>query len=289
MRETAVTAASGQPVPFSAGTRAPRLAAPPLACDCHMHVYAARYPVADRAALTPPDASVDDYRRLQQRLGTSRNVFVLPSTYGIDNSSVLDAIAASNHSAKGIGVANRTLTPARMQQMDRDGIVGLRFNLVRSGAAALADAQTLAPALAELGWHLEFHVDGRDLEAIAEVLAALPCDVVIDHMGRLPFNEGTAQPAFDVLRGLLDRDTMWVKLSGTYLDPHAHVDSVLDVGRALVAHRADRLVWGSDWPHPAAKTTPDDAALIDYLLEWAPDPVTRNAILADNPARLYRF
>lgn len=263
-----------------------------------MHVYSARYPVADQAALLPPDASLADYRLLQARLGTTRNVFVLPSTYGLDNASVLDALAASNHdehyehnrhSARGIGVADRTLTLSRMKELDRSGIVGLRFNLVRSGADALTDANLLAPLLAELGWHAEFHVRGADLAHIAADLAALPCDVVIDHMGRLPFNAGPAQAAVDVLRELLDGHTCWLKLSGTYLDPGAQPGSVIAIGKALVAHRPGRLVWGSDWPHPAAATVPDDAEQLDYLLEWAPDPATRAAILVDNPAQLYRF
>lgn len=260
-----------------------------------MHVYAARYPVADQAALLPPDASPADYRLLQGRLGTTRNVFVLPSTYGVDNTSVLDAIAASGsrehdpRSARGIGVADRTLTRSRMAELDRGGLVGLRFNLVRSGVDALTDAKLLAPALAELGWHAEFHVRGAGLASIAAELTGLPCDVVIDHMGRLPFNAGPTQPGFDVLRELLDSDTCWVKLSGTYLDPGAQADSVIAMGKALVAHRPERLVWGSDWPHPAARTVPDDAEQLDYLLEWAPDPATRAAILVDNPAQLYRF
>ena len=281
--------AAAAPVPFSAGTAAPGFEVPLLACDCHMHVYSARYAALNDAALQPPDASVDDYRKLQRRLGTTRNVFVLPSTYGLDNLSVLDAIAASGESARGIGVADSSLTPAQMKALDRGGIVGLRFNLVRSGLDALTDATRLAPALAELGWHLEFHVGGHDLAAIAPTLADLPCDVVIDHMGRMPFNDGTAQPAFDVLRELLDGGACWLKLSGTYLDTQARAECVIEMGRALVAHRPERLVWGSDWPHPAAKVVPDDAAQLDYLPQWAPDPATRSAILVDNPARLYRF
>ncbi|MFM0125134.1 amidohydrolase family protein [Paraburkholderia sp. RL18-101-BIB-B] len=277
------------PVPFSAGTGAPRLNVPPLACDCHMHVYSDRYAVADDAVLLPPDASLADYRKLQRRLGTTRNVFVLPSTYGVDNASVLDAIAASNGEARGIGVADRSLTLSSLEKLDRGGMVGLRFNLARAGANALTDATLLAPALAERGWHAEFHVSGLSLADIAPTLAGLPCDVVLDHMARMPFNEGTVQPAFRLLRELLDGDAFWVKLSGTYLDTQASVGNVVEFGKALVEHRPDRLVWGSDWPHPAAKAIPDDAGQLDYLLDWAPDAATRNSILVDNPARLYRF
>jgi predicted TIM-barrel fold metal-dependent hydrolase len=254
-----------------------------------MHVYSARYAAANDATLLPPDASLADYRKLQQRLRTTRNVFVLPSTYGLDNASVLDAIAASNGGAKGIGVANRCLGSSSLDAMDRGGIVGLRFNLVRSGAEALTDARALAPALAERGWHAEFHLSGPQLAELAPTLSRLPCSVVIDHMGRMPFHEGIAQPAFRVLRELLDGDAFWVKLSGTYLDTRARREGVVQFGKALVEHRHDRLVWGSDWPHPAAVAVPDDAEQMDYLLEWAPDPATRTSILVDNPALLYRF
>lgn len=289
MSSESVIAICDTPVPFSAGTGAPRLDVPPLACDCHMHVYSARYAAANDAALLPPDASLADYRKLQQRLRTTRNVFVLPSTYGLDNASVLDAIATSNNGAKGVGVANRFLTSSSLDAMDRGGIVGLRFNLVRSGADALANAQALAPALAERGWHAEFHISGLQLAELAPTLSELPCDVVIDHMGRMPFNEGISQPAFGVLRELLDGDAFWVKLSGTYLDTRARTEDVVQIGKVLVEHRHDRLVWGSDWPHPAAVAVPDDAVQMDYLLEWAPNPATRTSILVDNPALLYRF
>ncbi|BAO94140.1 amidohydrolase family protein [Caballeronia insecticola] len=276
-------------VPFSAGAAAPRLEPPALACDCHMHVYSPRYAVAADAALKPPAAALSDYGSLRRRLGTTRNVFVQPSTYGYDNAGVLDAIARSGNVARGIGVVGSGVSHTRMNELDAGGIVGLRFNLVRSGEAALNDAVSLAPALAERGWHLEIHVGAEQLPEIAPTLARLPCDVAIDHFGRLRFNEGTSQPAFRTLCALLDNGRSWVKLSAAYLDTEATRDSIVRIGRALVEHRADRLVWGSDWPHPAAKSLPDDAEQLDHLLEWARDEATRHRILVDNAARLYRF
>ncbi|CAG9238684.1 Amidohydro-rel domain-containing protein [Paraburkholderia tropica] len=276
-------------VPFSAGTATARVAAPDLACDCHMHVYSPRFAVAADAQLKPPAASLQDYRSLQRRLGTTRNVFVQPSTYGNDNACVLDAIASAGTSARGIAVASGPVRETHLDALDAGGIVGLRFNLVRSGKDALRDAVSFAPALAERGWHLEIHVGGAQLPEIAPTLARMPCDVTIDHFGRLRFNEGPSQPALRSLCALLDNGRAWVKLSGAYHDTDATRDSIVQIGRALVEHRADRLVWGSDWPHPAARSLPDDAEQFDYLLEWTRDEATRHQILVDNAARLYRF
>lgn len=280
-------------VPFSAGTAAPQCKAPDLACDCHMHVYSPRFAVAADAHLKPPAASLSDYRSLQRRLGTTRNVFVQPSTYGFDNACVLDAIASTGETARGIAVVSNTVSGAvserYLDELNAGGIVGLRFNLVRSGTDALRDAVSLAPALAERGWHLEIHVSGAQLPELAATLARLPCDVVMDHFGRVRFNEGVSQPAFRALLALLDNGRTWVKLSGAYLDTEATRDSIVEIGRALVEHRADRLVWGSDWPHPAAASLPDDAGQFDYLQEWARDESTRERILVDNAAELYRF
>ncbi|MGI4855651.1 MAG: amidohydrolase family protein [Janthinobacterium lividum] len=254
-----------------------------------MHVYSDRYPTAASATLAPPDASLTQYRGLQRRLGTTRNVFVLPSTYGSDNASVLDAVAASGAVARGIGAADGATSPAELAKWDRLGIVGVRFNLVRAGMSALADAQRLASFVATLGWHLEFHVLGVTLPELAPFMTRLPCDVAIDHMGRMTSENGIAAPAFDALRRLLDGGRCWVKLSGTYLDANASEQTRKECGKALVAHRPDRMVWGSDWPHPAAPQLPDDAALLDQLVDWAPDVETRRRILVDNAARLYRF
>lgn len=284
-------------VPFSAGTATPQCKAPDLACDCHMHVYSPRFAVAADAHLKPPAASLSDYRSLQRRLGTTRNVFVQPSTYGLDNACVLDAIADTRETARGIAVVSNTVSSAvssavserDLDELSAGGIVGLRFNLVRSGTDALRDAVSLAPALAERGWHLEIHVNGAQLPGLAATLARLPCDVVMDHFGRVRFNEGASQPAFRTLLALLDNGRTWVKLSGAYLDAQATRASIVEIGRALVEHRADRLVWGSDWPHPAAASLPDDAEQFDYLREWAQDESTRERILVDNAAALYRF
>jgi predicted TIM-barrel fold metal-dependent hydrolase len=297
MSPTAVLPYAGTPVPFSSGTSVPAPALPELTCDCHMHVYGAHYAREVDAVLQPPDASLTDYLQLRARLGITRHVIVLPSTYGIDNTSLTDALKASGADAscgaspyvRGIAVADTSVTLTSLHELSLLGVVGLRFNLVRSGSQGLDDACKLAPLLADLGWHLEFHLSAQQLAAIEDYFTALPCEIVFDHMARIPFARGTEHAAFSVLNRLLVRGQTWVKLWGAYLAEQAEADDVLAFGRALVALAPERMVWGSDWPHPAARALPDDVAQLTLLTDWCNDVATRKAVLVDNPARLYRF
>ena len=283
-------------VPFSAGTRAPKLTAPALACDCHMHVYDGRFPAALGAALRPPDASVDDYRRLQQRLGTTRNVVVTPSTYGTDNRCTLEAIAKLGPPARGVAVVNTSVSDTELKRLDGLGVRGIRFNL-SLGAATTADMiAPLARRVHALGWHVQLLMPPGLLVEIEALLHELPAAIVFDHLGRIPLPEGVTSPAFAAIRRLIDNGRTWVKLSGAYLVTQAGAPGYGDVAgiaRAFVTAAPERVVWGSDWPHATASAgrqpMPDDADLLDLLLDWAPDEAVRTRILVDNPAELYGF
>jgi D-galactarolactone isomerase len=283
-----------QPAPWSSGTEQPKLKAPPNACDCHMHIYNSRFPVAPNAKLRPPDATIDDYRLLQKRIGTTRNIVVTPSTYGTDNSCSLDAIAKLGETARGVAVVDTSVTDAELKRLDKLGMRGIRFNLVQSGATTVDMLEPLSKRVNDLGWHVQIHMLADAIVENADLLQRLPSPIVFDHRARIPEPAGVDHPAFALVLKLVDKGRTWVKLSGAYMDtrtgPPNYAD-VTEVARAYVKASPERMVWGSDWPHPTEKADakPNDAVLFDLLADWAPQEATRNRILVDNPGALYRF
>src|SRR3954471_4773525 len=279
-------------VPWSAGTEAPKLKAPANACDCHMHIYDARFPVVATAVLKPPDALVPDYKLLQQRIGTTRSVVVQPSTYGTDNSCTLDGMAKIGPTARGVAVVDTSVTNAELKRLDGLGVRGIRFNLVQAGATTVDMLEPLSKRVNELGWHVQIHMLGDQIVGIEDLLNRLPSPIVFDHMGRIPKDAGTAHPAYAVIGRLIDKGRTWVKLSGAYMDtkvgPPTYADST-KLAQAFAKAAPQRMVWATDWPHPTEKDKPNDAILIDLLAEWVPDEATRNRILVENPALLYGF
>ncbi|MFV3314909.1 amidohydrolase family protein [Pseudomonas sp. NY15374] len=279
-------------VPFSQGEAKPRLAPPPGSVDCHMHLYDSRIPAAPGASLLPPDASLEDYRQLQQRLGIRRMVIVTPSTYGTDNRVMLDGLLRSRGDARGVAVVATSVTDKELTTLHAAGVRGIRFNL-SVGSQALDGLEQLAARVNELGWNVQI-ATGPLLPEVAPRLLALSAKVVIDHMGHVPQPEGVKSEAYASLVRLLDTDRAWVKLSAPYLRSKAGAPLYADVGRvasALISHRPDRMLWGSDWPHPtlASNSKPDDGMILDRLMDWAPKVETRASILRDNPIQLYGF
>jgi predicted TIM-barrel fold metal-dependent hydrolase len=283
-------------VPNSAGTSLPRFKAPPDACDCHLHVYDPRFPMAWPNLRSVTDASVREYRLLQERIGTTRAVVVQPAAYGIDNAATLDAIEQLGMAhARGVAVAHPTIGDDELAAMHERGIRGLRFSLHDPHAALVAPGmiEPLAHRVNVLGWHVQLHLRGEQIVAMASMIERLPCTVVLDHLARLPQPEGVHHPALEIVKRLLDTGRAWIKISGPYLDSREgspRYGDVMPVAKALIAHAPERLVWGSDWPHPTERDTkPDDAALLDLLHEWTADERVRRRILVDNPAALYGF
>jgi len=284
------------PVPNSGGTTRPRYTAPPDACDSHLHIYDPRFEMAWPNLRAVTDASVVQYRLLQQRIGTTRAIVVQPAAYGTDNEVTLDAVAQLGiDKARGIAVVHPTVTDTELVAMNKGGIRGLRFSLhePRTAITSVEMIEPLAHRAHRLGWHVQLHLRGEQIVALAELIRKLPGTIVIDHMGRLPQPEGIRHPAFQVLRELLDAGRTWVKLSAPYLDTQTGPPRYADlrpVARALLEQAPERCVWGSDWPHPTEPTAkPDDAALFDLVQEWHPAEETRKRILVDNPAKLYGF
>jgi D-galactarolactone isomerase len=288
-----VRATSAQPVKWSEGTEPPKLKAPADSCDCHHHIYDARYPVDPKAALRPGDALVADYHAFQQRIGTSRNVVVTPSTYGIDNSITLDAVDAFGHQARAVVVVNDAIVEPALRRMHLRGARGIRFNLAQAGATTPEMIEPLAKRINDLGWHIQINAPAAKIIEIMPILEQVPTPIVFDHLAHIPEPDGVNHPLFAQVLRLIDKGNTWVKLSGAYADtkigPPSYADSTA-VAQAYVKAAPERCVWGSDWPHPGEREKkPDDAILFDLLLAWAPDEKLRHRILVENPAVLYDF
>ena len=285
--------AVAQPVKWSTGTEPPKLKAPANSCDCHHHIYDARYPVDPRSVLRPGDALVEDYRAFQKRIGTSRNVVVTPSTYGTDNRVTLDAVAAFGPTARAVVVVDDTVADAELKRMHGLGVRGIRFNLAQAGATTPEMIEPLSKRVNDLGWHIQINATAGKIMEIMPILERVPSPIVFDHLAHIPEPQGVSNPLFREVRLLIDKGRTWVKLSGAYADtkvgPPTYADSTT-VAQAYVKAAPERLVWGSDWPHPSErKNKPDDAVLFDLLLVWAPDEGVRHRILVENPAALYDY
>jgi len=288
--------AQPQPLKWSTGTERPRSKAPANATDCHHHIYDARFPLAPNATLKPGDAFVADYRALQARIGTSRNVIVQPSTYGIDNSLLVESIAGfGQKNARGVAVVNTSVTDAELKQLHAAGVRGIRFNLAPPGTTTLDMVRPLAQRIAPMGWHVQVNAPAAALLEAKATWSDLPVPVVFDHLGRVLQPGALEQNTFAMVRELVQRDKAWVKLSGFYLDSKIGAPTYADavqVATTYAKESPERVVWGSDWPHPTEQSKnliPNDAVLFDLLSEVVPSEAARNRVLVDNPGRLYQF
>jgi len=262
--------------------------------DSHHHVYDSRYPIDPAAQLRPTDATVADYRALRQRLDIGRHVVVQPSSYGTDNRCLLDALSQFGADARGIAAVVDTVTDSELRNLHNAGVRGLRFNLEFLVGLTVAMIEPLSKRIAPLGWHIQINASAAQILEHRQLLASLSSPLVIDHMGQIPQPAGAAHPAFGVVRDLVVRGRTWVKLSGPYLVSRTGAPDYADAGviaRRLAQLAPDRMVWGSDWPHPtqSADNKPDAARLLEDLTLWIPNYSARHRILVENPASLYGF
>lgn len=276
--------------------RRPRFRAPPRACDAHCHIFGpgAKYPYAPERSYTPPDAPLEKFRELQAILGLERAVLVNASCHGSDNTVILDAIAQSNGQYRGVANADDSFTERDFQRLHDGGCRGVRFNFVRhlGGVPDLAEFQRVIDRIRPLGWHVVLHLDAADVVELDGLLKRLPIPFVIDHMGRVPTAGGLEQEPFRRLLELARRDNCWVKICGA-----ERISSVgppftdaVPFARALIAVAPERILWGTDWPHPnISKHMPNDGDLVDLIPLMAPDTAMQKLILVDNPHRLYGF
>jgi len=284
-----------QQVPNSSGTEPARLKAPPGACDCHHHIYdAVRFPPATPGGRIIPDARLEEFRLLQRRIGTTRNIVVTPSAYMTDNRVTLDAIATLGANARGVAVVRPNISDVELTALADGGIRGIRFSITDPATAATSVdmIEPLSKRVNALGWHVQINMSADQIAANESLWNRLPTSIVFDHMGHVPQPAGLSHPVYGVIRKLVDKGRTWVKLSVTYDNtvdgPPGYAD-ITKVAQAYVTAAPERLVWGSNWPHPNETNKPNDAMLFDLMLRWAPDERTRHRILVQNPAALYGF
>ncbi|KPK38047.1 MAG: amidohydrolase [Gammaproteobacteria bacterium SG8_47] len=265
---------------------------PPGSCDTHVHFYHSGFPIAPSAVLTPDDATVADYRLLQERVGLERVVVVQPTTYGFDNSCQLQAMAQLGPRARGVMVVDSNVSEQQLARLHGLGVRGIRFHMLPGGALGWEKLEPLARRVSDFDWHIQLQLNGRELNARLARLQRLPVPLVVDHVGRfMPPVQPDDEP-FAALLTLLDTGRCWVKLSAPYESSGQGPPSFEDVGvlaRALVAHAPERMLWASNWPHPGQTSPPALGELLELLYSWVDNDCVRERILVDNPAQLYGF
>jgi len=278
---------------WSSGSERPSFSLPENAVDCHMHIYDDRFPVAPGTRLRPPNATVKQYRQLQKRLGMRRNVVVTPSTYGTDNRCTVEALKRFGNDARGIAVVDTSVTGQELQALNSAGVRGIRFNLSYPGATTLEMLAPLAERIASLQWHVELVVQGERLPQLERHLAALPCPLVIDHIAHVPQPGGASSEVLRTAQRLVEKGNTWITLSGPYVDSKTgapRYEDVAPVASAFIAMAPERMLWGTDWPHPTQTTgKPDDASLVDLIASWIERPEWQQMIFVTNPTKLYGF
>lgn len=277
-------------------TRTPAFRLPPLACDAHCHIFGPgdRYPYAPDRSYTPPDAPLEMFAALHTKLGVERAVIVNASVHGTDNRVALDAIAQSNGRYRAVANLDGSITEKGIEELHEGGFRGCRFNFVRhlGGVPDMAVFDRIVAMVAPHGWHIDLHFDAVDLPDYAAMLERLPVPYTVDHMGRVLASDGLRQKPFETLLALLRRDEKcWVKISGaervSTAGPPFH--DAVPFARALVEAAPDRIIWGTDWPHPNVRVMPNDGDLVDMIPLFAPEPELQHRILVANPARLFDF
>jgi predicted TIM-barrel fold metal-dependent hydrolase len=283
---------------------------PPGGCDCHVHVFGdpMRYPFFAGRTYTPDTATVGELRQLLSTLRLERVVIVQPSVYGTDNSCTLDGMKELGNRARGVAVIDDKTTDADLDAMGKAGVRGIRLNLATAGVTDPAAArQRLDFGISRArnrGWHIQINTQPSVIQALSAQFAASPVPIVFDHFGGANASGGVKEPGFVALVELVKSGKAYVKISGAADSVSTQPDlaDVTPLARALVSANAQRILWGTNWPHPGSSRVPgrkptdlaphvqtDDGKVLNVLPVWVPDAVTRKLILVDNPARLYGF
>ena len=283
-------------LPFHPAPSKPQYAPPPGAVDAHCHVFgpAAEFPFAPERKYTPCDAGKQRLWALRDHLGFSRNVIVQATCHGADNRALVDALSAADGFARGVATVRKDVTDQELRFLDAAGVRGVRFNFVKRlvDKPPHEDLRTIAEKIAPLGWHVVIYFEAADLPEIHPLVTALPTKVVVDHLGRPDVRQPADGPEFGhFVRLLEEHPNFWSKVSCperlSQVGPDGYED-VVSFSRLLVKRFPDRVLWGTDWPHPNMRShMPDDGKLVDLIPRIAPTPALRQALLVDNPMRLY--
>ena len=274
--------------------RKPAFLLPRGACDTHVHIWGPfdRFPLNKGAPYTPPERTRDDLVTLHERLGIDRAVIVQTTVYKVDNRAMLDGIARSNGRWRGVALIDESFDDAAFRALHEGGVRGVRFGFVKhlGGVPDLALVRRTAARIAPMGWHLVLHLDAGNIPDFLDFFGEFSLPVVVDHMGRVPVRDGLDQTPFRLLLELLKRPNWWVKVSGAerISETGPPFADAVPFAQRLIAAAPDRVLWGTDWPHPNVRWEPDEADLVDLLPRFA-DAAALQRVLVDNPARLYGF
>lgn len=282
---------------FHLNPSAPKWKLPSNACDTHCHVFGPQKSfayAADRTYTPQCEAPKETLFSLHEKLGIERCVIVQTGCHGFDNSAVADAIATKNGNYLGVALLPAYVGLADLLDHVRQGFRAVRFNFMKhlGGGASLEEVIALTPLLASLGWHLQVHMESALIADMSRLLKQSAVPVVIDHMGRVDASLGLDHQDFTALRRLLEDNRFWVKVSGVERSSRqdAPYKDALPFAKTLISQFGDRVLWGTDWPHPNLQgAVPDDGKLADLICEMAPHENQRQALLVDNPSRLYGF
>ena len=283
-------------LPFHPNPSKPNFMVPPGAVDAHCHVFgpAAYFPFSPKRKYTPCDASKEQLFELRDFLGFERSVIVQATCHGNNNDALEDALLNSNDKARGIASVGEDIDHATLRRLDQAGVRGVRFNFVKRlvDNAPKETFKMISNMIAEYGWHIVVYVESQDLEELVPFLKALPTTIVFDHMARPDVTKGTDSKEFNLLMKLMENEKFWCKTTCperlTKIGPEYNYSDVLPFMQKLVTTFPDRVLWGTDWPHPNMKShMPDDGKLVDIIAIFAPDLTTQKKLLVDNPLRLY--
>ena len=274
--------------------RKPAFLLPRDTCDTHVHIWGPfdRFPLAKGAPYTPPERTSNDLVALHERLGVDRAVIVQTTVYKSDNRAMLDGIALSNGRWRGVALIDESFDDAAFRALHEGGVRGVRFGFVKhlGGVPDLALVRRTAARIAPMGWHLVLHLDAGNIPEFLDFFSEFGLPVVVDHMGRVPVRDGLDQTPFRLLLELLKRPNWWVKVSGAerISETGPPFADAIPFAQRLIAAAPDRVLWGTDWPHPNVRWEPDEADLVDLLPRFA-GAAALQRVLVDNPARLYGF
>ena len=279
--------------------RRPRLALPKGSVDTHVHVFEPGYALSPARGYDPPHSTLADLKHLHATLGLDRVVFTQPSVYGVDNSAILNGMAALNaqtpNRARCVVALDMNVLDKELEKLDAAGVRGVRLNTDNKGGMPVEMDQIpeLAARIRPLGWHLEFLFPGKDILQLMPVFTSLKVPMSIAHFAYQPATAGVGAPGFKALIDLMRRKNTWMKISGANrvsrgdLPPY---DDVKPMAHALIEAAPDRIMWGTDWPHPNKYVVnPNDGDLVDAFGDWVSDEAMRRKIMVDNPASFYRF
>jgi predicted TIM-barrel fold metal-dependent hydrolase len=274
----------------------PSVKLPAGACDAHCHVFGPGdvFPYHPNRSYTPPDAPKEKLKALHDHLGIDRAVIVHASCHGTYMDATLDAIASSSGKYRGTSIVASSITDDALHRLHEGGIRAVRFNFVKhlESVPEPEDVRRIADRVKERGWHLVVHLDAVDLTELTPLLLSLPVPFVIDHMARVKASEGLDQIPFKTLLDLMQHESAWVKICGgervsSSSNPTFH--DAIPFAQALIAVAPDRVLWGTDWPHPNVRIMPNDGELVNLFGEYTSDPAVQKQILVDNPNRLYFY